>query len=149
VRIARWMGGELPEAVADVLRKGLNELGETADEIFVSLDRAASERNLTFIASDDRRPIGVLIALPKPSLRSAFVLWIVVAPDARRRGVGTALVEALEVTADLEVLEGMVDQEDPAALGFWRDRGWTVSGTRPGRRQRMEVRLPAVAAEAA
>jgi GNAT superfamily N-acetyltransferase len=149
VRVERWVGGELPGPASDILRDGLRELGETEDDLFMALDHAASERNLTFIASDDRRPIGVLIALPKPSLRSAFVLWIVVAPDARRRGVGTALVEALEVTADLEVLEGMVDQEDPAALGFWRDRGWTVSGTRPGRRQRMEVRLPAVAAEAA
>lgn len=149
MRVERWNGGELPEAAADILREGLRELGETEDEVSTSLDRAASERNLTFIATDDGRPVGVLIALPKPAIRAAFVLWIVVAPDARRRGVGTALVEALEATPGLAVLEGMVDQEDHTALGFWRHRGWTVSGSRPGRRQQMESRLTASAAEAA
>ena len=149
MRVERWNGGDLPEAAADVLRESLRELGETEDEVFMSLDRAASERNLTFVASDGGRPVGVLIALPKPAVRSAFVLWIFVAPDARRRGVGTALVDALEATPDLEALEGMVDQEDHRALGFWRDRGWTVRGTRPGRRQQMESRLAASAADAA
>ena len=149
MRIERWNGGELPEAAAGILRDGLRELGETEDEVSTSLDRAASERNLTFIASDGGRPVGVLIALPKPAIRSAFVLWIVVAPDARRRGVGTALVDALESTPGLEGLKGMVDQEDHTALGFWQDRGWAVSGGRPGRRQQMEFRLAASAAEAA
>ena len=149
MRVERWDGGELPEAAADVVREGLRELGETEDEVLMSLDRAASERNLTFIASDGERAVGVLIALPKPTVRSAFVLWIFVAPDARRGGVGTALVDALEVTPGLEALEGMVDQEDRTALGFWRDRGWTVRGTRPGRRQQMESRLTASAADAA
>ena len=149
MRVERWNGGELPEAAANVLREGLRELGETEDEVFTSLDRAASERNLTFVASDDERAIGVLIALPKPAVRSAFVLWVVVAPEARRRGVGTALVDALEATPGLEGLEGMVNQEDRTALGFWRDRGWTVRGSRPGRRQQMEFRLSCNAAEAA
>ena len=147
--VERWSGGELPEASADILRDGLRELGESEDEVLMSLDRAASERNLTFIASDGGRPVGVLIALPKPAVRSAFVLWIVVAPDARRRGVGTALVDTLEATPELEGLEGLVDQEDRTALGFWQDRGWTVRGTRPGRRQQMESRLTTGAAEAA
>ena len=149
MRVERWNGGELPEAAADILREGLRELGETEDEVSTSLDRAASERNLTFIASDDGRPVGVLIALPKPAIRSAFVLWVVVAPDARRRGVGRALVDALEATPDLEELDGMVDQEDRTALGFWWDRGWTASGSRPGRRQQMEFRLAAGTAEVA
>ena len=149
MRVERWDGGELPEAAADVLREGLRELGETEDEVSTSLDRAASERNRTFVATDDGRPVGVLIALPKPAVRSAFILWVVVAPEARRRGVGTALVEALEATPGLEGLEGMVDQEDETALGFWRDRGWTVRGTRPGRRQQMKFRLAAGTAEAA
>ena len=147
--VERWNGGELPDAAADILSEGLRELGETEDEVLMSLDRAASERNLTFIASDDGRPVGVLIALPKPSIRTAFVLWIVVAPDARRRGAGRALVDALEATPGLEVLEGMVDQEDRTALGFWRDRGWTVRGSRPGRRQQMEFRVACNTAEAA
>ena len=115
-----------------------------------SLDLAASDTSLTFIASDDALPVGVLLALPEPRIRSAFVRWIVVAPDARRRGVATALLDALAATPELEGLTGMVDQEDPAALGFWQDRGWTVRRPRHGRRRLlMSVDLPEVPSEAA
>ena len=149
MRVELWNGGELPEAGAAAFHESLRGLGETEDEVSTSLDRAASERNLIFIASDDGRPVGVLIALPKPTTRSAFVLWVVVAPEARRRGVGTALVDALEATPGLEALEVMVDQEDLTALGFWHDRGWAASSGRPGRRQQMEFRLAAGTAQAA
>jgi GNAT superfamily N-acetyltransferase len=146
VGVERWVGGELPEPALDILRDGLRELGETEDDLFMTLDHAASERNLTFVASEGGRPVGVLLALPKPRSRSAFVLWLIVTPDARRRGVGTALVDALEATPGIERLDGMVDQEDPTALGFWRGRGWTVSEPRPGRRrQTMAVELAAAA----
>jgi GNAT superfamily N-acetyltransferase len=150
VRVERWSGGELPEAVARVLREALRELGEADDELAMSLDLAASESSLTFIASDDALPVGVLLALPEPRIRSAFVRWIVVAPDARRRGVATALMKALAATPELEGLTGMVDQNDPTALGFWQDRGWTVRRPRPGRRrQLMSVDLPQGRSEAA
>ena len=150
MRVERWNGGELPEAVARVLREALHELGEADDEFAMSLDLAASETSLTFIASDDGLPVGVLLALPEPRNQSAFVRWVVVAPDARRRGVATTLMDALESTPGFEGLTGMVDQEDPAALGFWQDRGWTVRRPRPGRRRLlMSVDLPEVPSEAA
>lgn len=149
VRVEQWNGAKFPLGAVDILREGLWELLETEDEVFMSLDRATSDRNLTFIASDGEQPIGVLIALPKPRIHSAFVLWIIVAPHARRRGVGTALVDALEATPGLAGLDGMVDQEDSAARGFWRHRGWKVSETRPGPRQHMEFWLPTGMAEAA
>jgi ribosomal protein S18 acetylase RimI-like enzyme len=136
--------------VARVLREALHELGEAAEELSISLDLAASETSLTFIASDDALPVGMLLALPEPRIRSAFVRWLVVAPDARRRGVATALTDALAATPGLDALTGMVDQEDPAALGFWQDRGWTVRRPRPGRRrQLMSVDLPQGRSEAA
>ena len=150
MRVERWSGGELPEAVARVLREALHELDEADDELAMSLDLAASDSGLSFIASDGGRPVGVLIAAPEPRNRSAFVRWLVVAPDARRRGVATALMDGLGATPGLEGLTGMVDQEDPAALGFWQDRGWTVRTPRPGRRRLlMSVDLPEVPSEAA
>jgi GNAT superfamily N-acetyltransferase len=148
MRVERWLGGELPIAAVSVLREALRELGETEDEVFMSLDRAAIDSNLTFIASDDDRPLGVLLALPEPWIRSAFVLWIVVAPDARRKGVATALMDALATTQGIEQLTGMVDQEDSAAIGFWLGRGWTVRRPRPGRRRLlMGTDLPEVRSE--
>ena len=150
MRVERWIGCQLPVAVADVLRGVIRDLGESDDEVAMSLDLAASESGLTFIASDGRRPVGVLIAAPEPRTQSAFVRWIAVAPDARRSGVGTALVEALAVTPGLTALTGMVDQEDPTALGFWKDLGWSVRRPRPGRqRQLMGPDLAADLAEAA
>lgn len=143
MRIERWNGGELPGAVEGVLREALRDLGENDDELAMSLDLAASDSGLTFVASEGGRPVGVLIAAPEPWSRSAFVRWVAVDRDARRSGVGTALVEALAGTPGLNALTGMVDQEDSIALGFWQSRGWSVRRPRPGRRrQLMGVDLP-------
>ena len=150
MRVERWCGCELPAAVTGVLRGVLRELGESDDELAMSLNLAASDSGLTFIASHEGRPVAVLIATPEPQTRSAFVRWIAVEPDSRRRGVGTALVEALARTPGLDALNGMVDQEDPTALGFWKDLGWRVRTPRPGRRrQLMNLDLAADLAEAA
>ena len=150
MQVKRSNRGRLPDVAADVLRGAMRELGESGDELAMSLDLAASESGLTFIASDGERPVGVLIAAPEPRTRSAFIRWIAVEPDARRRGVGTALVEAIAGTPRLDALTGMVDQEDPTALGFWKDLGWSVRRPRPGRRrQQMGADLAAGLAEAA
>ena len=150
MRVERWNGGEVPEEVVRVLRKALHELHEADDDLSMSLHLAESDAYLAFIASDDALPVGVLLALPEPLIRSAFVRWLVVAPDARRRDVATALMDALAATPELEGLTGMVDQDDPTALGFWQNRGWTVRRPRPGRRRLlMSVDLPEVPSEAA
>ena len=150
MRVERWNGGEVPEEVVRVLRKALHELHEADDDLSMSLHLAESDAYLAFIASDDALPVGVLLALPEPLIRSAFVRWLVVAPDARRRDVATALMDALAATPELEGLTGMVDQDDPTALGFWQNRGWTVRRPRPGRRRLlMSVDLPQCRSEAA
>ena len=150
MRVERWNGGEVPEEVVRVLRKALHELHEADDDLSMSLHLAESDAYLAFIASDDALPVGVLLALPEPLIRSAFVRWLVVAPDARRRDVATALMDALAATPELEGLTGMVDQDDPTALGFWQNRGWTVRRPRPGRRRLlMSVDLAQCRSEAA
>ena len=150
MRVERWNGGEVPEEVVRVLRKALHELHEADDDLSMSLHLAESDAYLAFIASDDALPVGVLLALPEPLIRPAFVRWLVVAPDARRRDVATALMDALAATPELEGLTGMVDQDDPTALGFWQNRGWTVRRPRPGRRRLlMSVDLAQCRSEAA
>ena len=142
VRIERWTGSELPGAIVGLLRETIEHLGMGEHELETSLGIATSDRGLTFLASDDARPVGVLIAAPDRATGGAFVRWLVVDPANRRRGVGTALVDALAATPGITSLSGMVDRDDPAASSFWLGRGWTVASPRPGRScQRMGAAL--------
>jgi hypothetical protein len=133
-----------------VLREALRELGENDDELAMSLDLAASDSGLTFIASEGGRPVGVLIALTgavdpvrlRPVGRA-------VAPDARRRA-WRRRSSRRSPTPGLERSPGWSTRRTPIALGFWQDRGWTVRRPRPGRRRLlMSVDLPEVRSEAA
>ena len=142
MRVERWTGSKLPEVLVELLRETIEHLGMGEHELETSLGIATSDRGLTFLASDDARPVGVLIAAPDRATGAAFVRWLVVDPNHRRRGVGTALVDALAETPEITSLSGMVDQRDLAASSFWRDRGWTVASPRPGRSyQRMGAAL--------
>jgi polyhydroxyalkanoate synthase len=71
------------------------------------------------------------------SPHNSFIRWLVVDPAARRRGVGSALVDAVAATSGITRLSGMVDQEDPVALAFWSRHGWTTLSPRPGRRRQL------------
>ena len=133
MRVERWTGSKLPEVLVELLRETIEHLGMGEHELETSLGIATSDRGLTFLASDDARPVGVLIAAPDRATGAAFVRWLVVDPAHRRGGVGTALVDALAETPGITSLSGMVGQEDPAASRFWRGRGWTVASPRPGR----------------
>ena len=144
MRVQRWTGSKLPKALVKLLRETIGHLGLGEHELEASLGIATSDRGLTFLASDGAQSVGVLIAAPDRATGAAFVRWLVVDPDHRRRGVGTALVDALTATPGITSLSGMVDQRDLAASSFWRGRGWTVASPRPGRRcQRMGTALTA------
>jgi GNAT superfamily N-acetyltransferase len=142
MRVERWTGSKLPEVMVELLRETIEHVGLGEHELEASLGIATSDRGLTFLASDDARPVGVLIAAPDRATGAAFIRWLVVDPNHRRRGVGTALADALAETPEITSLSGMVDQDDPVAASFWYDRGWTVASPRPGRScQRMGAAL--------
>ena len=65
----------------------------------------------------------------------AVLLHVAVAPEARGRGVGAALAEAV-VTAAGDAGRStvrLVTQRGSAAEGFYTGTGWSVCGVRPGR----------------
>jgi len=72
-------------------------------------------------------PIGILVGESRGGSRDTygFIEWIAVAPDARRRGVGAALVAEFAATSGVERLEGSVNIDDPVAMAFWERQGWT------------------------
>lgn len=81
-------------------------------------------RMTTWLAFTHDRPIGlaaVVAAGDFPRIRHS-IAWLLVSPDARRRGIGTALViaavtEALRAGAEEIWAETRADW--PAAIAFW------------------------------
>lgn len=64
----------------------------------------------------------------------AEILTLAVAPDARRRGVGQALVEAGAALARMQGASAMhleVAEDNVAALGLYRRTGFAETGRRP------------------
>jgi ribosomal protein S18 acetylase RimI-like enzyme len=87
-----------------------------------------------FVAEADGRLVGQIIGMTRNSLpvfepeRYGYVTDIVVAPAARRAGVGQALFEALKgwfSQRDIPYLQLSVTCSNPASQAFWRTMGCT------------------------
>ncbi len=150
MRVEQWTEGDLPDAIVGLLCETMRRLDMGQHELEVSLGIASASRGVAFVASDETGPVGVLIAARDREIDAAFVRWLVVDPAARRRGVGSALVDALAATPGITRLSGMVDQTNPVSLAFWRSQGWTTRRPRSGRRRElMRVELGPAVTEAA
>jgi GNAT superfamily N-acetyltransferase len=116
-------------AAAELLRVGVAASGETdvEREVTSTLALTGSGRGLTLAATDaaqGHRTLGVLFVALEEDRTVAFVRWLVVAPDQRRSGIGSALMDALERTPGIARVRGVVDRSDPVARRFWHSRGW-------------------------
>jgi hypothetical protein len=116
-----------------LLRAGLTESvsAETSSvdiAIEQTLTAATSPASRTLAPEAFGRLSGVLVATPERQSDAAFVLWIVVPPVGRRRGIGRALVWHLE-RSTTEAVCGLVNPDDPVAAGFGPAIGYPLPGT--------------------
>ncbi len=79
--------------------------------------------------------VGVLDFIPRSRAGTAFLTLLMIAAPYRRRGLGTALLAALEShlkrTAGVRVVESGVQVSNNTGIGFWKKRGFRI-----GRRAR-------------
>ncbi|MBN2351726.1 MAG: GNAT family N-acetyltransferase [Spirochaetales bacterium] len=87
------------------------------------------------IRDDTDEIVGVLDFIPKYKRGRAFLSLLMIASAHRRRGLGTALLAALEshlmLTAGAKVIESGVQVNNEAGISFWKKRGFRI-----GRRAR-------------
>lgn len=121
---------------------------DTDDEIQAFLDLAAAlypDRALTleelrafeaanldtqhFLALEEAEPVGACVARVEPRIseRKGAVGWLLVDPQARRSGVGSALYSAISDWArqrGFEWLEGSVRDDEPESIAWAERRGF-------------------------
>lgn len=124
--------------VEELLRSaiGTSSLSDADGEVAATLALSRTVRSLALVASESDeqdRAIGAVFASLEEDGSVAFVRWLVVAPDRRRAGIGTALMDALERSPGVARVHGMVDRTDPVARRFWHSRGWRRRHERPRR----------------
>lgn len=86
------------------------------------LDPALAPATLVLVAGDP--PVGYAVVVPGET--EAYLAELAVAPDHRRQGHGTALVEAATDRLDATALTLAVRRDDERARSFYRERGFTV-----------------------
>ena len=115
--------------------KGPDSTFETNVPTWREWDRAHLPQH-RFVAVDERKMLGWL-ALSRFSERREYAgvveCYTFVRADARRKGVGTALLTALIGSTEAQGLwtvQAMVFPENEAALALYRKAGFRVVGTR-------------------
>jgi ribosomal-protein-alanine N-acetyltransferase len=88
---------------------------------------------LEAVASDDEAPLGFIVV--RAVAGEAEVLTLAVHPDARRQGLGRALVQSAAVAAravgaEVFWLEVAIDNE--SAIALYAGAGFQAAGKRPG-----------------
>ncbi|GAA1968573.1 GNAT family N-acetyltransferase [Amycolatopsis minnesotensis] len=126
--------GEAPEAFSSSYAREVD---------FTEADwRARLRTGPWFLALDNARAVGIASGLPRPDEWLLAAMWV--APAARGRGVGAALVDAVAAAAaehGFPVLALQVQEDNTAARRLYERLGFTATGeweaTGRGRRERM------------
>lgn len=104
--------------------------GAYAPQMVAALDAMLAGRGVFLIATVDGRPAGrVAVGFDGDG---GYVFGLVVDPEMRRRGVATALMDAVElrsVAAGIERLRLEVGKANPAAVALYRRRDYRFVGS--------------------
>lgn len=115
-----------------------NELAEDIrqDAIEYRRDRLASDEYRLLLAESDATPLGYAAGAVQPAppvfARGATfnVDEVYVRPDARRQGIATALLEAIEaddINRECDTITLSVNAENSAAIGLYQDHGYAIN----------------------
>lgn len=88
-----------------------------------------NRRGLTLVEEDGRRIVGAAMLLFEG--QTCRVLSIAVLPEARRRGIGTAMMRAVREEAerrDVSVIRLEVSTQNYGAIEFYRGLGYRTDG---------------------
>ncbi|MBA4794767.1 MAG: ribosomal protein S18-alanine N-acetyltransferase [Phenylobacterium sp.] len=100
---------------------------------------------IALLAEDESGPVGMILC--RALFEAAEILTLAVAPAARRRGIGAALVRAaagLAAQGGADNLFLEVAQDNPAAQALYRSLGFAEAGRRAGYYARAERRIDAL-----
>ncbi len=114
---------------------------ESSDERRDALLDGASDEEWCWIIADGQRAGFVMVQVyeddPLPGDRTAEVLECYVAPEARRRGVGRAAIEAVlaeERGRGTTVMEAGILRANEGAIAFWEAMGFATRSVQVARR---------------
>ncbi len=113
-------------------QRGLDVYNAIWPEDRIGLEEARSYRagqldNVDLLARIDGVVSGAAIGSIQPQWPGFVAAFVSVLPEARHRGVGTALYEAISTWArdrGLDTIEAIVHDDDPESLGFAQRRGF-------------------------
>jgi ribosomal protein S18 acetylase RimI-like enzyme len=120
----------------------LRSLRDAPDAFITTWDEAAAlgpeswvrqlEELATFVASDEGVDLGLVRgAIHEQDRDAAYVISMWVAPEARRRGVGSALVDAVVQWARAQGLRRLlldVAEANTSAIAFYTSEGFVPTG---------------------
>ncbi|WP_170844955.1 GNAT family N-acetyltransferase [Chitinasiproducens palmae] len=118
--------GILPDAYLDG-----NLEAERLQDWAYKLPALVNGDGLALIAEIDGEPLGLACAMNADADGSVLLDQLHVLPAAKGRGLGSALIDAVENWArasDADSMHLLVLSQNAAAIGFYESRGWRRSG---------------------
>ncbi|MDH3307908.1 MAG: GNAT family N-acetyltransferase [Acidimicrobiia bacterium] len=119
-----------PEAVDALV--GFDPMAQAEDVTHRTAIRASVSAGLTLVAESGADIAGYVAALPGHLFGRDFVTMLIVHPSHRRRGVGSALLEAAVNCAASDRVFTSTNTSNEPMKALLASRGWLFSGTLDG-----------------